>query len=51
MIPNNPKLEDLVTRKKIERKYKEHVFIELRKQNRQKIQKKLELQRKRFQNI
>ena len=36
MIPNNPKLEDLVTRKKIERKYKEHVFIELRKQNRQK---------------
>ena len=36
MIPNNPKLEDLLIRKKTERKFKQYVFIELRKQNRQK---------------
>jgi|TARA_Y100000746_G_C15058502_1_gene266766 hypothetical protein len=36
MIPNNPKLEDLLIIKKIERKLKKHVFIKSREQNRQK---------------
>ena len=36
MIPNNPKLEDLLIIKKTERKFKKYVFIKLRKQNRQK---------------
>ena len=36
MIPNNPKLEDVLIVKKIERKFNKYVFIKLRKQNRQK---------------
>ena len=35
MIPNNPKMEDLLNITKKERKFKINVFIKLRKQHRQ----------------